>query len=97
MKRALHEYSIRGVKTSIPFHQLMMDHEKFVAGEYDTTFIDRVLKKIEYRKHHQVIAAIAGAIDRSLSEQRTTAGSRSPRGGVNPWKMAGRRSMMRRM
>ncbi len=97
MKRALYEYSIRGIKTSIPFHQLVMDHEKFVAGEYDTTFIDKVLKKIEYHKHYQEIAAIASAIGRSLSEQRVAAGSLPPREGVNPWKMAGRESMMRRM
>jgi acetyl-CoA carboxylase biotin carboxylase subunit len=96
MKRALHEYLIRGIKTSIPFHQLVMEHEKFIAGDYDTTFIDRVLKKIEYRKHYQEVAAIASAVGRVLSERRVTAGGSPRQEGINPWKMAGRESMMRR-
>jgi acetyl-CoA carboxylase biotin carboxylase subunit len=96
MKRALHEYQIRGIKTSIPFHQLVMEHERFIAGDYDTTFIDRVLKKIEYRKQYQDIAAIASAVGRIMTEQRVTRTARSRHEGINPWKMAGRESMMRR-
>ena len=40
-KRALWEYQIGGVRHNIPFHQVVMDNEKFVAGEYDTSFIPR--------------------------------------------------------
>lgn len=40
MKRALHEYKITGVKTSIPFLQRIMDCPDFVTGQYDTGFIE---------------------------------------------------------
>jgi acetyl-CoA carboxylase, biotin carboxylase subunit len=40
MKRALSEYVIEGVKTTIPFHLKLMDNEKFIKGEYTTKFLD---------------------------------------------------------
>ena len=39
MKRALHEYVIEGVKTTIPFYQELISHASFQAGEFDTNFI----------------------------------------------------------
>lgn len=42
MKRALNEYAITGVKTTIPFHQKLMDNAAFVSGqEVYTDFIER--------------------------------------------------------
>jgi acetyl-CoA carboxylase biotin carboxylase subunit len=40
MRRALGEFEIAGVKTSIPFHLRALAHPAFLAGEYDTGFID---------------------------------------------------------
>ena len=40
MKRALDEFVIEGVKTTIPFHKQLMDHPKFQSGEFDTHFLD---------------------------------------------------------
>jgi acetyl-CoA carboxylase biotin carboxylase subunit len=40
MKRALGEYIIEGIKTTIPFHQKLMEDEKFVKGEFTTSFMD---------------------------------------------------------
>ncbi|MBI5520808.1 MAG: pyruvate carboxylase [Desulfovibrio sp.] len=39
MRRALREYKISGVKTTINFHREVMKHPDFVAGEYDTNFV----------------------------------------------------------
>ena len=41
MLRALAEYRIEGVKTTIPFHQLMLADERFVAGNYHTGTVER--------------------------------------------------------
>ena len=41
MKRALGEYGITGIQTTIPFHQQLMDHPSFRAGEIYTDFIAR--------------------------------------------------------
>lgn len=40
MDRALKEFRVRGVKTNIPFLLNVLEHEKFLNVEYDTSFID---------------------------------------------------------
>lgn len=40
MKRALNEFAIEGIKTTIPFHLKVLDHEKFVSGEFDIKFLE---------------------------------------------------------
>jgi acetyl-CoA carboxylase, biotin carboxylase subunit len=40
MKRALGEFIIEGVKTTIPFHQQLMNDEKFISGDYTTKFME---------------------------------------------------------
>lgn len=40
MKRALSEYVIEGVKTTIPFHQKLMDDEQFKKGDFTTKFME---------------------------------------------------------
>ncbi|MFO1445765.1 pyruvate carboxylase [Bacillus sp. Bva_UNVM-123] len=41
MVRNLQEFRIRGIKTNIPFLENVVKHEKFIKGEYDTSFIDQ--------------------------------------------------------
>ena len=41
MKRALYEYKITGIKTSIPFLAKIMDTKDFYEGKYDTHFIEK--------------------------------------------------------
>lgn len=41
MRRALHEYKITGVKTSIKMLERVMNNENFIAGNYDTHFIEK--------------------------------------------------------
>ena len=40
MKRALDEYIIEGIKTTIPFHQKLMDNEQFKEGNFTTKFME---------------------------------------------------------
>ena len=40
MKRALDEFLIEGVKTTIPFHRKLMDHPEYTSGNYDTSFME---------------------------------------------------------
>jgi acetyl-CoA carboxylase biotin carboxylase subunit len=40
MKRALDEFVIEGIKTTIPFHRQLMDNPDFVAGNYTTKFME---------------------------------------------------------
>jgi acetyl-CoA carboxylase biotin carboxylase subunit len=40
MRRALSEYVIEGIKTTIPFHIKLMNNEDFIAGNYTTKFME---------------------------------------------------------
>lgn len=44
-KRALEEFTIQGIKTTIPFHKKVLDNENFIKGDYDTSFIEHLLSK----------------------------------------------------
>ncbi len=43
MRRALHEYYISGIKTTVPFHAAIMRNSEFREGKYDTGFIERFI------------------------------------------------------
>jgi len=40
MKRALDEFVIEGIKTTIPFHRQLMTHPDYIAGNYTTKFME---------------------------------------------------------
>ncbi|MBF4470661.1 MULTISPECIES: acetyl-CoA carboxylase biotin carboxylase subunit [Flavobacterium] len=40
MRRALDEFVIEGIKTTIPFHRQLMDNPKYIEGDYTTAFMD---------------------------------------------------------
>ena len=40
MRRALDEFVIEGIKTTIPFHRQLMDDQRYIAGDYTTAFMD---------------------------------------------------------
>jgi len=67
MKRALHEYKITGVKTSIPFLLRIMDNTDFVIGQYDTGFIEKnaetLFQTLECNINCQDVALMVAYID----------------------------------
>ena len=40
MRRALDEFVIEGIKTTIPFHRKLMDNENYLKGDYTTKFME---------------------------------------------------------
>ncbi|MBT7851346.1 MAG: acetyl-CoA carboxylase biotin carboxylase subunit [Formosa sp.] len=46
MKRALDEFVIEGIKTTIPFHRQLMDHPDYLAGNYTTKFMEDFTMKV---------------------------------------------------
>ena len=51
MRRALEEFYIEGVKTTIPFHRQLMDNEDFIAGNYTTKFMESFVMDKAYENH----------------------------------------------
>lgn len=41
MRRALSEFVIEGVETTIPFHIKLMEHEQFISGDFNTKFLEK--------------------------------------------------------
>jgi len=46
-KRALDEFLIEGIKTTIPLYKIIVDDETFKSGNYDTNYILNLLTKIK--------------------------------------------------
>ena len=43
MRRALREYDVRGIKTTVPFFRWMLDQPDFVDARFHTSYVDEVL------------------------------------------------------
>jgi acetyl-CoA carboxylase biotin carboxylase subunit len=89
MGRALSEYQVYGIKTTIPFFKRILHHPEFLAGRYNTHFISRLEKESDRDDPAEEIAAlIAAGIKswRDAATQTKMAGARKD----NPWKIQGR-------
>jgi len=63
MRRALSEYRIAGVKTSIPFHLALMDTPRFQWGQFDTKFLEtHTAPEVQNIDKQRQLAAIVGAM-----------------------------------
>ncbi len=93
MRRALDEYKILGVKNNISFHQRLMDLPRFMAGQYDTRFVEErfwtdladELKSVE----PEVAAIIAALVAHRQTEHAAVIIQRNERDTSN-WKWLSR-------
>jgi acetyl-CoA carboxylase biotin carboxylase subunit len=99
MRRALMEYTIHGIKTTIPFHQRVMVDPDFLRGEIDTTYIDRRFagRPHAWDESERDVALVAAAVHAFLRDQARL-GARAARGATaeSPWKLAARLAALRR-
>jgi acetyl/propionyl-CoA carboxylase alpha subunit len=94
MRRALREYRIIGVPTSIPFHKWIMGAPAFVQGVYDTSFVDQSFSwRAPSREEFEETAAIAAVLLHHEREKQLLAeASPEQRSDLaNMWKLIGRR------
>ncbi len=92
MRRALNEYRISGIKTSIPFHQEIMDSTEFIWGTFDTGFLDRrrLVARNEPDLEQARIAAVAAALVAHEEGRRAVNIGGNDNNAASPWKEAGR-------
>ncbi len=70
MRRALAEYEIGGIKTTLPFFRLVLEDEEFINGQIDTGFITRWLERAEMTETDAAtidLAIIASALSQAQS------------------------------
>jgi len=99
MRRALEEYRIVGVHTNIPFHQSLMDSHRFMAGQYDTRFVEErfSLKTTEEGKVRQLeIAAIIATLVAHQQTQRAAHIIRRNERDTSNWKWMSRWERLRK-
>ncbi len=91
MKRALSEYHVGGIRTTIPFFDAVLNDQEFLLGEIDTGFIARFLERRETEKEVDSETRLAAAIVTAMNftQQSRTVENVSPQ-ETSKWKMAGR-------
>ena len=99
MRRALEEFKIIGIRTNIPFHQLMMDSTRFMAGQYDTRFVEERFSMEAAEEEKEGLDEIAALIATLVAHEETAKAAqivqRNARDTSN-WKWVSRWERMRR-
>jgi acetyl-CoA carboxylase biotin carboxylase subunit len=94
MRRALDEYRVDGIKTSVPFHRKLMDSKDFIDGNMHTGYLAEHPELLEpgSDKWLDEVAVIAAAIAHFRHEEQKSAraSERSEGGGRSYWKWAHR-------
>jgi acetyl-CoA carboxylase biotin carboxylase subunit len=105
MRRALKEYDVHGIRTTLPFFRWLMEDADFLAGRVDTGFIDRQIlarggqpfeqSTVDRREIAAIVAALAHAVDGSATTPASANGA--GRGAIQSsrWKDTGRRAALR--
>jgi acetyl-CoA carboxylase biotin carboxylase subunit len=92
MRRALREYIVTGIRTNLAFHEKLFQHPEFVAGRYDTGFIDRHKEQllgypvVPAADREAVAVAVAIAASRMERATGATAAQLGETGSrLSPW------------
>jgi acetyl-CoA carboxylase biotin carboxylase subunit len=89
MKRALREYTIGGVATTIPFCNFVMKHKKFIEGNFDISFVDKyfVNAKPESNETYNILAVSLAAAFATVNKVSTLSDNSLSQNNVNHWKL----------
>jgi acetyl-CoA carboxylase biotin carboxylase subunit len=100
-RRAVREYQIDGIATTLPFFERMLDDERFAAGDMDVSFVDRhwmsemvnapTPRRSELLPAALAAAAVARQASAASQNQRGTDASRPT---TSAWKRLGRSQQM---
>ena len=92
MRRALREYEIGGIKTTLPFFREVLEDKVFVAGDLDTGFISAFESRRSQTGDDEdikAIALIAASLDHMQLAARSTNNAAKP---VSKWARAARQA-----
>ena len=93
MRRALEEYRILGVTTNIPFHQNIMASHRYIAGAFDTRFVEERFSMGEMEEDKERMPHIAAIIATLFAHRQTQRASQIVRRGerdTSNWKWVSR-------
>ncbi len=91
-QRALREYRVRGITTSIPFFRTLLADPDFVSGEYDTGFLNEErMERLTVSSRNDDLAVIAAAIAAFERDTAVKRPSQSTGQSGSQWKWSFRR------
>jgi acetyl-CoA carboxylase biotin carboxylase subunit len=89
MRRALSEYRIYGIKTTVPFFQRILSHPRFLSGEYTTHFIPNLEKEpAKDDKEIKTVALLAAGLKSYFAVHKAESPAAAAR--ASGWKLQGR-------
>jgi len=94
MQRALKEFKISGIQTTIPFAQFVMQHPEFQRGNFDTNFVGKYWEREKDTTASESISnIIAVALKYHLSKEKISetliSNHEIPALAISPWKLRG--------
>ncbi len=98
MRRALKEYEVGGIKTTLPFFREVLEDEEFIKGELDTGFIPRFnarKKQKEVNETERDMAVIASALAFSDNQKSAVNNTQTESQKLSRWAIAGRVALHR--
>lgn len=99
MRRALEEFRILGVQTNIPFHQKLLNSPRFMAGQFDTRFVEErftLEEELEGDANLAMIAAVMATLVTHHETQQSAQIIRQSERDTSNWKWVGRWERMQR-
>jgi acetyl-CoA carboxylase biotin carboxylase subunit len=92
MSRALNEFVLDGVATTIPFHRWVMASEVFRKGEFDTSFVEKYFRpEASHAERQEKAAAVLCTILSHLRGAAAPAGTDGAGPATDAWRLAARR------
>ena len=90
MRRALDEYEVAGVATTIPFCRFVMDHEAFTSGTFSTHFVEQHFSPAALKRGDELpdeVLAMAAAMYVDQFGKTDTPLATNGQGAFSPWRL----------
>jgi acetyl-CoA carboxylase biotin carboxylase subunit len=93
LRRALREYEVGGIKTTLPFFREILEDEEFISGNLDTGFIGRFTERKKAREVNEAardLAVIAAVLANGENRKSEPSESNKTQQSASRWALAGR-------
>ena len=97
MLRAVSEYKITGIKTTLPFFDRALRHPKFIEGDFDTSFVGRLQVENDDRVRATEIAMAVAAVATYQGRRQSKAAPESGKSQGSSWWRLGNREAVTRL
>jgi acetyl-CoA carboxylase biotin carboxylase subunit len=96
MRRAVSEYKVLGIKTTLPFFQRVLHHPAFLAGDFDTSFVEKAFAESDRKRARPLEVAVAAAAICTFRDRQTARlGPTNGEAALSPWRAAALRDALR--